>query len=97
MDALTRLHGLYFFEHLSPEELAALASICKLQRYVTGDDILKQGDQTSQFFLVDEGHVNLRHTDRGGFERSIGSKGPGEYFGVKMFTTQEPRPIPLKR
>lgn len=90
MDSLTRLRGLYFFEHLSPEELAALAAICKLRRYVAGNDLLTQGEQTTHFFLVDEGHINLRHTDRGGFERPIGSKGPGEYFGVKMFTTQEP-------
>ncbi len=89
MDALTRLQGIYFFEHLTPEELAALAAICKLQRYVGGDDILKQGEMTTQFFIVDEGYVNLRHTDRGGFEKPVGSKGPGEFFGIKMFTTQE--------
>jgi uncharacterized membrane protein YdbT with pleckstrin-like domain len=90
MDALTRLRGIYFFDKLTPEQFEALASTCELHRYVSGDDILKQGEQTIHFFIVDEGHVNLRHTDRGGFEKAIGSKGPGEYFGIKMFTTQEP-------
>ena len=73
MDAVSALQRLYFLEHLPPEQLALLAGICKRQRLVSGDDILKQGEQTSHFYIVDEGHVNLRHTDRGGFEKPIGS------------------------
>ncbi|HZQ05462.1 MAG TPA: cyclic nucleotide-binding domain-containing protein [Anaerolineae bacterium] len=90
MDVISRLQGIYFFDKLTPDEFQALASICKLQRYISGEDILMQGELTTRFFIVDEGYVNLRHTDFGGFERPIGSKAPGEYFGIKMFTTQEP-------
>lgn len=90
MEAFAHLQALYFLEHLPPEQLELLAGICRRQRFVSGDDILKQGEQTTHFYIVDEGHVNLRHTDRGGFEKPVGSKGPGEYFGVKMFTTEEP-------
>lgn len=90
MDALARLQGIYFFEHLTPEQLAAVASICQHCRFVQGDEILKQGHVTDHFFITDEGFVNLYHTDRSGFEKAVGSKGPGEFFGIKMFTTQEP-------
>lgn len=89
MDALTALKGIYFFDHLTPEEGVALAGILNLVRFVPGDEILRQGQITNHFFIVDEGHVNLRHTDKAGFEKPVGSKGPGEYFGIKMFTTQE--------
>ncbi|MBI4671751.1 MAG: cyclic nucleotide-binding domain-containing protein [Chloroflexi bacterium] len=90
MDAVSRLYQVPFLEHLKPEEFEALAQVCHLKRFVEGDEILIQGELTTHFYVVDEGYVNLRHTDRGGFERAIGSKAPGEYFGVKMFTTQEP-------
>lgn len=89
MDALTAIKGIYFFDHLSPAEGLALAEICHLVRFVPGDEILRQGQITDHFFIVDDGHVNLIHTDKSGLEKPIGSKGPGEYFGIKMFTTQE--------
>ncbi len=90
MDAVTRMRNIFFLQHLDPTELEALAATMHLQEYGPGDAILNQGDHTTNFYIIDSGHVNLRHTDRSGNEQAIGSKGPGDYFGVKMFTTQEP-------
>lgn len=90
MDVLTRLQGIPFLEPLSPQQKAALARLFVAHEYVQGEDILSQGEVTTRFFIVDKGYVNLRFTDSKGIERAVGSKGPGEYFGVKMFTTQEP-------
>lgn len=90
MELLTHLRNISFFEHLEPHEFEALAAHFHLTRYIEGDDILKQGQQTEHFFIVEAGAVNMRHTDRSGLERPVGSKGPGDYFGIKMFTTQEP-------
>lgn len=90
MDAVSRLREVYFLEHLLPEEFEALAEMMDLRPFVAGDKILTQGEATTNFYIVDSGHVNLRYTDKGGLEKPISSKGPGEFFGVKMFTTQEP-------
>lgn len=90
MEILDHLRTISFFEHLDPHEFEALAAHFQLVKYIEGDDILKQGEQANHFFIVELGAVNLRHTDTGGHERPVGSKGPGEYFGIKMFTTQEP-------
>lgn len=90
MDAAAALAAVPFLQELEPPELQALAEICHRQEYITGDDILKQGELTRRFFVIEQGHVNLRKTDVNNFERPIGSKGPGEFFGIKMFTTEEP-------
>src|SRR5581483_9803575 len=89
MDAVSRLRNVYFLEHLTPEELEALAEMMDLRPYLPGDNILTQGEPTTNFYIVDSGYVNMRVTDQHGFERPVGSKGPGDFFGVKMFTTQE--------
>ncbi len=90
MNAVEALQKVYFLEHLLPEEFEALAEMMDLRPYVAGDKILTQGEATTNFYIIDSGHVNLRYTDRSGLEKPISSKGPGEFFGVKMFTTQEP-------
>ncbi len=89
MDAVSRLRGVYFLEHLTPEEFQALADMMDLRPFVAGDKILNQGEPTTNFYIVDSGHVNLRYTDKAGYEKPIGSKSEGDYFGIKMFTTQE--------
>ena len=88
-DAVTALRSVYFLEHLTPEEFQALAEMMDLRPFVAGDKILTQAEPTTNFYIVDSGYVNLRYTDRAGNEKPIGSKGPGDFFGVKMFTTQE--------
>lgn len=89
MDALSRLQGIPFFSHLTPEQAVTVAAGFHAVRFVPGDEILEQGHVTDHFFIVDEGFVNVRHTDPQGVEKAVGSKSPGEYFGIKMFTTQE--------
>lgn len=88
MDAVSRLRQVYFLDKLPPEELQALADMMDLRPFVPGDKILNQGEPTTNFYIVDSGYVNLRFTERNGAEKPVGSKGPGEFFGVKMFTTQ---------
>lgn len=89
MNAVEALQKVYFLEHLTPEEFQALAEMMDLRPFVSGDKILSQAEPTTNFYILDSGFVNLRYTEPNGLERPIGSKGPGEFFGVKMFTTQE--------
>ncbi len=90
MDAISRLHAVDFLSLLNARDLSMLASICRREFYIAGDDIIQQGDATDRFFVVDEGAVHFRKTDFEGFEHPAGSKGPGEHFGMAMFASQEP-------
>lgn len=67
-----------------------LVGITKRERFIAGEDIVQQGELSTRFFVVDEGNVNFRRTDLEGFEYAAGTAGPGEFFGLPMFTTQEP-------
>ncbi|MGB8644635.1 MAG: cyclic nucleotide-binding domain-containing protein [Anaerolineae bacterium] len=89
-DVISRLQGIDFMKNLTPDDLNKLAVISRRQRFVAGEDIIKQGDLTIRFFIVDEGKVHLRKTDTEGFEKPVGTYTPGQCFGKAMFTSQEP-------
>lgn len=90
MEVTERLRAIPLFSELSPEQLQELATVCQAQRFVAGEDIIQQGDLTNRFFIVDDGFVNFRKTDNEGYEHPSGSAAPGQFFGLKMFTSQEP-------
>ncbi|MGE5139919.1 MAG: cyclic nucleotide-binding domain-containing protein [Rudaea sp.] len=90
MDVFSRFRSVDFMSQLTDRDLQELARITRRQRFVAGEDIVKQGDFTDRFFIIDEGGVHFRRTDVEGFEKAVGSEGPGEYFGKQMFTSQEP-------
>lgn len=100
MDALEYLQQIKLFKNLPPPHLAALAGIATRKHFNPGERLVVQGDLGNHFFIVDNGLVNLRHTDKDGIERSVGviptpttqttTEPPTRYFGEQMFTTQEP-------
>ena len=90
MDAYSHLQKIDFMSHLTEPDLQALSKICKLQRFIAGEDIILQGDLTKRFFIIDEGAVHFRKTDTEGFEHPAGSKAAGDYFGKQMFSAEEP-------
>ncbi len=90
MDVFSRFRSVDFMSQLTEHDLQELARITRRQRFVAGEDIVKQGDFTDRFFVIDEGGVHFRRTDIEGFEKAVGSEGPGGYFGKQMFTSQEP-------
>ncbi len=90
MDAISRLAAVSFLKDLTLEDLQKLASVTKRLHFVAGEDVVKQGDLTNRFFVVDEGVVGLRRTDTEGFEKPLGSRGPGTWFCEDMFLSQAP-------
>lgn len=100
MEALEHLQQIPLFKQLPPPHLAALAGVATRKHFNPGERLVVQGDLGNRFFIVDNGLVNLRHTDKDGIERSVGviptpvtqttTDPPTRYFGEQMFTTQEP-------
>ncbi|MBI3912707.1 MAG: cyclic nucleotide-binding domain-containing protein [Chloroflexi bacterium] len=100
MDALDSLRLHPWFSKLTLEQFAALMALAKRQVFAPGTNLARQGDLGNRFFVIERGAVNLRHTDAGGFETTVGvlpsptpadaNAAPKNYFGEQMFTTQEP-------
>lgn len=65
-----------------------LARICREQHLHIGEVIIPQGGITDHFYVIAEGRVHFRRTDQQGLWHSVGDAGPGQHFGLAMFTTQ---------
>ncbi len=100
MDALDSLRTHPWFSKLTLEQFAALMALAKREVFAPGANLARQGDLGNQFFVIESGSVNLRHTDAEGFETTLGvipsptaanANVPSKnYFGEQMFTTEEP-------
>jgi CRP-like cAMP-binding protein len=77
-----------FMRNLPSAYRLELAKICTPRHYAVGEVIIAQGSITDRFFVVDEGRVHFRRTDANKVWHSAGDAGPGQHFGLAMFTTQ---------
>ncbi len=100
MEAVEQLQQIDLFKGMPTTHLNALAGIATRAHFNPGERLVVQGDLGNRFFIVENGLVNLRHTDRDGIERSVGviptptspssTHPPKRYFGEQMFSNQEP-------
>jgi len=79
------------FEHLSPAERDLL--VCRFQEesFEPGELILRQGDEGDRFYVLCEGHVQVRRSDPGEAERILADLGPGQFFGEQALLHSAPR------
>ena len=68
-----------------PQMLAATKQAEK-QRFSAGETILQQGKAVENFYMVDEGAVEIVLTNRACEEMSLARLGPGQYFGEVELT-----------
>lgn len=91
--------GLPFFEDLSEHEFEDMLSKARLQTYLPGDVIIRQGMPPRSFFVVKSGMVEMCIRSR--FENPINTPpsylgavvnqlGKFEFFGERALTTGEP-------
>jgi len=58
----------------------------KRESYALGETILKQGQPVDQFYMVDQGSVEILITKQGSEEIILAKLGPGQYFGEVEIT-----------
>jgi thioredoxin reductase (NADPH) len=76
------------FPRLSDQQLEALAEHGERRRTEPGDVLFREGEQSSEFFVVLEGKVAIVE-EQGGQERVIGVHGPGRFLGeLNLLTGQ---------
>ncbi len=82
---------------LAPDTRDAMLSIAEKVSFKAGDLIFAEGDQTNDFYLIEEGHVigfRAGHGDE--VEWQVARLGPGDVLGEVSFLDGGPRQISVR-
>jgi MFS family permease len=85
-DGLALLRSIGFFQALSPPALDALARRLGERTAAPGEVILRQGESSDRFFVIEAGRVKVVQDGR-----ELREEGPGEFFGEIGLLRDEPR------
>ena len=76
---------------LSTFERLTIADALQGRQFTTGQNIIKEGEEGFEFFIVESGTVSC-YKEINGKETSVSDKlGPGDYFGELALLKNEPR------
>src|SRR3989338_5742643 len=68
------------FKTLSPTELSNVSEKMSKRRHPAGVEIIHQGDEGDEFFLIGAGAVDVR-VRKNGLDKHVADLGPGNFFG----------------
>ncbi|MGC3957473.1 MAG: cyclic nucleotide-binding domain-containing protein [Verrucomicrobiota bacterium] len=85
------LAGIPLFSRLNPNELQALAGLLKTRAYAESQFVMLIGDNGTEFFILQEGKVEISQTDQSGKEVRLAELGPGNFFGEISLLDGGPR------
>lgn len=74
------------FANLSGRHLKKLASLCEVVRYPTNRTVVRQGARGDSFFVIVDGSAAVKKGTR-----TIGTLGPGDFFGEMALLDGQPR------
>jgi cAMP-dependent protein kinase regulator len=85
------------FQHLDTEELAEVLDAMFLVKHPPNTTIITQGDEGDNFYVVDEGQVEVWKTEEGEDEaKMVLELGPGGSFGELALIYNQPRAASIK-
>ena len=91
MDKLEVIKRSPLFEMLSQPELEALAELCKLRRYVSGEAVFEEGDLGDTVYVVVSGELDVvKRTEPSG-ERVLATVKANDFFGEMSLVDKEYR------
>jgi CRP-like cAMP-binding protein len=79
------------FEALSSEERAGLAQLFRPRRFSRGQHIVRVGEPGKEFFIIQDGTVDISVPDEAGRSLVLASLGPGQFFGEISLLDGGPR------
>jgi CRP-like cAMP-binding protein len=77
--------------HLSAEEAAWLAVLGQELEVAQGETVVKEGETTRSFYVVQRGELEVRKHLRPGEDRALARLGPRDLFGFMAFVDGKPR------
>ncbi|MEK6602957.1 MAG: mechanosensitive ion channel family protein, partial [Nitrospirota bacterium] len=87
---LKALRRIEFLSVLGPEELDVVAGEAKIQIYLPGEVVVRQGDVGTEFFFILEGDAEVRRGE-GETGATVAALNSVQFFGEMALLTGEPR------
>ncbi len=90
MDIFYRLRQLEILSHLSNEQIEQLEQSASHLKVNAGSEILREGEDSHDFYLIDSGSVEIRRdTPYGSY--TLADLGPGQIFGETSYIDRQAR------
>ena len=89
-DAVSALKAMPLLADLPHSEVERLASRAKVEHYVIGEELIKEGTSGSMAYFVVSGTCDVRRK-RGSQQRRVATMGPGDFFGELSIIDPAPR------
>jgi CRP-like cAMP-binding protein len=86
-----RLRRCDLFDAVGDEELDALAERVRVERYFTGETVLRQGEPGDSLYVVDEGRVEVLLRTGEDQTKRLAELSSGSFFGEMSMMVDEPR------
>ena len=90
-DRLRMMRSVDFLEAIPSASLEDLARACKLSLYDSGEDIVRQGEQGAELFIIRSGAATVLVQSADGGSIEVARVGPGDVFGEMSLMTGEGR------
>lgn len=76
---------------LGEDKLGRLAGVMRVQSFKPGAFVIRQGEEGSRFYIINEGDVRCTRTNSAGVEEELITLSAQEFFGERALITNEPR------
>ena len=88
---MAELESVALFQGLDPDERQGLRRIAQERRFVTGQEIFREGDPGDGVYVIREGAVEIAHFADQNEHRVFSRLGPGDIFGEMAVIENLPR------
>jgi len=78
-------------KRLPKSEHPLVASACENQEFTKGSNVIVQGDQGNEFFVIRSGEASVNITDDAGVTKKVATLKAGDYFGENALLRDEER------
>lgn len=91
IETMLRLRRVPLFERLAPEDLQRLATVATERWFEPGEDLVREGDEGDQLFIILDGTVVVTRRAEDGTQRRIRTYAAGDHIGELAVLRDRPR------
>ena len=96
MASIDALKNVTLFSKMDDNELSSVLQMMSTNKYVTGETIIREGDESHDFHVITEGCVEFITHDADGAELILDEASIGGFFGELSMITGQPRTIRVR-